>query len=118
MPKLKLAFAGWLFCLLGCVHHLVTPDEPRALLTNDEGKMRSHCQLLGIFEEVGESEEQARALLSIHVRELGATHLLPTSARALKKATTFGETVRNDTMFAPVFNNVVATGKGYRCPQF
>jgi hypothetical protein len=109
----RLFFSVFVFC--GCVHHLQTPDEPRAIVTNDDTGLRSRCKLLGVFEGVGETEEQARAFLSIHVRELGGTHVVVKSDRAINQKKSFNETWRNDTLFSPLYKDMVASGKGYRC---
>lgn len=110
------AVAVLCFLLTGCViaHHLETPDEPRAVLVRDAGGVRG-CKLLGVFEGVGETNEQALAMLQIHVREIGATHVLLMSERPINEKRSFNEQIRNETSMSPLYKNVVAQGKGYRC---
>ena len=92
-----------------------TPDEPRAIVTKDSAGMKSRCKFVGDFEGVGETQEQARAFLSIHVREMGGTHLILNSDRAINEKKTLNETWRNDTLMSPLYRDVVASGTGYRC---
>jgi hypothetical protein len=96
------------------VHHLETPEGPRAIITGDITRMRK-CEMLGVFESVGETEEQARSTLQIHVRELGATHVLLMSARPINVQRSFNEAIRNETSSSPLYKNVVAQGKGFKC---
>jgi hypothetical protein len=77
------------FC--GCVHHLPTPNEPRAIISKNAGWLQSQCKMLGLFEEVGENSAQAEVLLQIHVRQQGATHLLLTAKRTLNSKRSFKE---------------------------
>src|SRR4051794_11686753 len=98
-----------------CVHHLPTPKGPRATLISDSSRVQA-CEFLGVFEETGETQEQAREMLQIHVHELGATHVLLEKKRTINTKKTFNETWRNNDLFTNLGDNmVVASGKGYKC---
>lgn len=106
--------SSFLGVALGCVftRHLETPDAPRAEITAATPR---NCALVGVFEGVGETQDQAQAMLQIRVHEAGGTHVTRISKRDINQKRSANEALRNNTSFSPLYRASVAEGSGYRC---